>query len=653
MRTSPSPSRRLVPASVLGTAVLALSLLLPASASAWVREAAPTIDSSIIQPDSSMTVLPDGSGRYLMLGAAGSVRGNRLVVRPPAGPAAFVAPFPAVFGEYSSFDFLFLSPADAAGNQLAVREASPFGVAFLAPGADPAAATVEPTRQITQIDVAPSGEAAAIMSENSEAYVSFRAAGPAGRFDTPRRLDRAGNMRSYGIGITIDPDGGVLVVYRTEQSQAVLQTYAPPGGAFGAPQQVDVPATAISGVRYGQSTNGHALLAWSEDVRGDTNSDQVWVVSRQPGGLLTGRAMVAEAAPGRLVTAHIAAVTDDGTAYLSYLDANPVSGCPSNNDGDGGSVLAVRGGGGSWAKLNEPTRWPQREDVQAISTVGNAVGAMTLRTTDNGARCADTDATSAIDVRLGQGAALGAPVAVASESITGVRNGTLVRPYGFAVNATGGALLLTNEPLDAASRGWFLYAEGMSGGGGPAPGPGGPGPGDGPGRPLPAPGRVTFGGAKLVARGGEIPFEASCVRLPGEGSRLFCSIGAILLEQERRRGGGRAAAAHVSAARARGRRGARGRRVAPPRVLAVARAVRVPVGTTRRIAAKLTRAGRRLLRAAGRRGLPVTIRVTIVRAGYAPRTIERRLTLVAGRARGRRGRRGGRAGRAGRGGRRR
>lgn len=644
MRTPTSSSRRFVPAAALGAAILALSLLIPAAgASAWVRETAPTIEAGIIQPDNGMTVLPDGTGRYLMLGAAaGSVRTNQLVVRPPAGPAAFASPFPSVLGQYTSFDFLMLSPADAAGNQLVVREADPFGVAFLAPGADPAAATIEPTEHITQIDVAPSGEAAAITSDNSEAYVSFRAAGPAGRFDAPRRLDRAGNMRSYGVGITIDPDGGVFVVYRTEQSQAlVLQAYAPPGGAFGAPQQIDVPTSGISDLRYGQSTNGHGVLAWSEDVRGDTNDDQLWVVSRQPGGLLGDRTRVAEATPGRLVTAHLAAVTDDGTQYVSYLDANPVSGCLNNNDGDGGSVLAVRGGGsGSWAKLNEPTSWPQREDVQAISTAGNAVGVMALRTTDNGARCADTDPVSQVDVRLGQGASLGAPTTVASESMTDVRNVSLVRPRGFAVNAAGAALMLTNEPLDATTIGWFLYSEGMAV---PAPAPR---PGDTPVRPLPAPGRVTFGGAKLVARGGEVSFEASCTRLPGEGSRLFCSIGAILREQERRRGGGRAAAAHVAAARARRGRG-RSRRAARPKVLAVVRAVRVPVGSTRTISAKLNGVGRRLLRAAGRRGLPVTLTVTIERAGYAPRTIQRNVKLVAGRARarGRRRRRG--AGRRG------
>lgn len=609
--------------------LVALALLTPATgaSAAWTREAAPQLDPLVIQPGSSLTVLPDGSGRYLALGAtAGGTHTNQLVVRPPAGPAAFASPFPAAFGQYSSYDFVSLSPADAAGDQLAVRGASPFGVAFLAPGANPAAATVEPTRQITQIDLAPSGEAVAIMSDDSKAYVSFRAAGPAGRFDAPRELGRAGNMRSYGVAITLDPDGGVFVLYRTEQNVALLQTYAPPGGSFGAPQLLDVPAASIGDVRYGQSTNGRGILAWSEDTVGDSTPDKVWVASRQSGGLLTGRSLVAEAAPGRLTNAILAAVTDDGAEWVAYLDANPVSGCPGNADLDGGSVLAVRSGG-DWTKLNTPTAWPEREDVNALSTAGNAVGVVSVHTTDNGARCDATDPTSRIDVRLGQGAALGATTTLTSESITSYRYGTVVRPQGFAVNASGAALLLASEPYDAANNSArYLYYQGAAGGGG----------GDRrTDRPLPAPGRVVITGGKLVARGGEAPFQASCTRLPGEGSRLFCSISAILIEQAKH-GTGRASA--HAAAKGSGRRGAR-RRAAKPQTLGSARAVRVPVGTTRTLTIKLNGVGASRLKATGRRGLTVVLRVTIRRSGYAPRTIERKVKLVAGRARrgGRRG----------------
>ena len=199
--------------SLLWGVALMLALLLPAaSASAWTREAAPVQDPSIFQPEVSMTVLPDGTARYLARGAeVGGDQTNRLVVRPPAGPAAFASPFPALLGQDDGFTgFLALSPADGAGNQLVVREVSPYAVGFLSAASDTGAAAAEPTEQITQIDLAPSGEAAAIVSEGSTAAVSFRPAGPAGRFDALRPLDRAGNMRSYGIGITIDPDGGDL-----------------------------------------------------------------------------------------------------------------------------------------------------------------------------------------------------------------------------------------------------------------------------------------------------------------------------------------------------------------------------------------------------------------------------------------------------------
>ena len=41
-------------------------------------------------------------------------------------------------------------------------------------------------------------------------------------------------------------------------------------------------------------------------------------------------------------------------------------------------------------------------------------------------------------------------------------------------------------------------------------------------------GQVGFSGQVLVARGGRIPFEASCTRL-GPGDKLYCRIDAILL----------------------------------------------------------------------------------------------------------------------------
>ena len=113
--------------SVFGVVMLALALLVPASASAWTKEAAPVQDGSIFQPEASMTVLPDGTARYLAKGAdVGGEQTNRLVVRPPAGPAAFAAPFPALLGQDDGFTgFLYLSPPDASGNQLVGARSEP------------------------------------------------------------------------------------------------------------------------------------------------------------------------------------------------------------------------------------------------------------------------------------------------------------------------------------------------------------------------------------------------------------------------------------------------------------------------------------------------------------------------------------------------
>lgn len=622
--TKPSSPPRPSKLSLLGVTLAIALLPLPASASAWTREAAPVLDPITIQPESSMTVLPDGSSRYLILGSAGGgERTNQVVERPSAGPATALSPFPALFGEYSSFDFLALSPADAAGNQLAYRSPGPFGAAFLAPGADPAAAMIEPTEQITQIDLAPSGEAVAIVSEGSTAAVSFREAGPGGSFDALRPLDRGTNWFSYGIGITLDPDGGVFVLYRTGQEVSLLQAYAPPGEDFGEAQLVDVPAHSITQgyLRYGQSTNGHAILAWSEDSVGNTNTDEVWAMTRQPGGLLGGKSLVAEATPGRLVNAGIAAVTDDGTQYVSYLDANPVSGCPNNNDGDGGSVLARRGSG-PWEALNTPTAWPQRSTIEAISTSGNAVGVMTMAHTDGGERCDDDDPVSRIEVQLGQGGSLGGPTVVTSENITDSVNGTYTRARGFAVNAAGTAVLLASEPTSTTTTAPFLYyQEGSSAGGGGSQGAGdshgGAAPISGLAKPLPAPGKILLSGRKLVAKGRDVPFEAGCTRLPGQGSKLFCSISAILREEERRKG-----KAKSSAAKGKG---------AKPKVLGKAKAVKVAVGKTGTVTLKLNGAGKQAL-AASKGGLPVVLEVTINRDGYAPNTITRKLSLVAGKA---------------------
>jgi hypothetical protein len=600
--------------NLLGGMVLALALVVPANASAWVKEPVPAVG-AFFQEGSSLSVLPDGSVRYI--GAIGSSNPytNRLIVRPPAGPVAFAPPFPTVFGQDDSDDILFLSPQDAAGNQLVVREESPYGTAFLAPGADPGAVAVSPIQQVIAIDLAPSGEAAAIVSGGSEAFLTFREAGPGGTFDTPRPLDLVGNDRSYGLGVTVDPDGGVFVLYRTEQDAAVLQSYAPPGGDFGPAQLLaDIKAEDIDSIRFGQSTNGRGILAWSENVSGDSNRDQIWALTRAPGGLLGDKSLVIGLRSGRIVSPTTAAITDDGTRYVSYLDSGPIS-CP-NNYRFGGSVLAQRGpGAAEWAQLNTPTTGNARSTIEALATAGNTIGVLTSRLAYPTNICTDKDPTSSLEVQLGQGGSLGGAETISSESITAFNGATLGRPQGFAVNAGGAAAVLVSEPQDAANNSLpFLYYQ--------AGAPVTPPP---PGKPLKAPGKIKLSGQKLVAKGGEFSFEASCTRLPGEGSKLFCSIGALLLLEEKL--GGKKAKSSLASASAKGKK-------VKLKVIATAKTVKVPVGKSKEIPLKLNKLGKQKLAAAKKAGLKATLKVTIKRQGYATNTIEKKVKLVAAKAKG-------------------
>jgi hypothetical protein len=610
-----SLARRL---TLLGGILAAGAALAPAAAAWGPREEAPELNPSIIQPDSALTLREDGSAVYLARGLdVGGDDVSQLVVRPPGGPASFADPFPGGFGQYVTTNLLMLSPLDAAGNLIVVRQASPLGVARLAAGASPAGVTVEPfADRISHIDVAPSGEAAAIVGGGSTASVSFRAAGPDGRFDAPRPLDRLGAMRSYGVGITIDPDGGVFVLYRTEQPTSLLQTYAPPGGDFGPAAQIDAPATINDTpyYRYVQSANGRAMLVWSEDVVDNSNRDQVWAATREPGGLLGAKSLVAEkTSSDRLVNANSAGITADGSQYVGILDAAPVSGCEANRDLDRSGVIAKRSGGGPWELIREPGTWPNTSSIGRIATAGNTVAVVVEKDDDTGTRCLLTESASRLEVRLGQGASLGGPTTLASES-----GGGSIGVDGLAVNAAGDAILLSDESQDDDSWKRFIYSHQGSvqipiG----PPGLGGPGGPESKPKPLPAPGKIKLSGKKLVERDGEVPFEASCVRL-GPGDKVYCAIEAILLEQVKRDG-----------ARKSAKKKAKGKAKPKPKTIARAKRIRVAPGKTGKLELKLNKLGAKKLKQGGGK-MAVTLQVTI-RKGAQTQKIERKLKVVAGK----------------------
>lgn len=614
-------------ASVLVGGLLAAGAALAPAAAAWgPSEPAPVLDANGFQPRSQLTLRADGSAVYLARGLdVGSDDRTQLVVRPAGGPATFASPFASAFGDGTTTNLLLLSPLDAGGNLLAVRQASPFGAVLLAPGADPAGVAVEavPDR-ISQLDTASSGEAVAIVGGGSTASVSFRAAGPAGRFDAPRSLDRLGQQRSYGLGITLDPDGGVLVVYRTEQAAGILQAYAPPGEDFDPPVQIDAPAAPndVADMEYVQSDNGHGMLVWSEDVRDNSNRDQVYAAVRQPGGLLGPKSLVADAAPLHLVSPSAAGIADDGAQYIGILDAVPLTPCASsgNIDGDRQGVLAQRSGSGAWSLAPAgPGTWPNTSSIATIATAGNAVGVVTQVSDDPGARCTATDPATRLDVRLGQGAALGGSATVASEAVTGDQHGNTIHADGFAVNPGGGALLLTDEPQGGSTWKRFLYPHQLASGGGPGTAP----PATPPAAPLPAPGRIILSGNKLVARDGNVPFEASCVRL-GPGDKIYCSVAAIAMEP------GPRVLDPSLISKAKAKRKAK-KRTKPARALARAKTVKIAPGKRKQVGLKLNKLGKKQLEAAGKKGLQVSLQVTI-RKGAQKTVVERKVKIVAGKA---------------------
>jgi hypothetical protein len=627
MTLSPRRSLRSCRCAAAATAVAALAAVAPA-ASAWgPREVAPELNQTIIQPTSQMRLRADGTALYLARGLdVGPNDSSQLVVRPPSGPAAFASPFPSGFGDYVTTSLLLVSQLDAGGNLLAIRQASPYNAVRLTPGADPAGLTIESTPdRISHVDVAPSGEAAAIVGGGSTVGLSFRPAGPDGRFDTPRTLDRLGQMRSYGIGVTLDPDGGVFVVYRTEQAASILQAYAPPGEDFGAPVQIDGPSGSYNdsgSYKYVQSDNGRGMLVWSEDVRDNSNRDQVYAAVRAPGGLLGAKSLVADAAPAHLVDASAAGITDDGTQYVGIIDAVPLTPCVSsgNIDGDRQAMLAQRSGGGSWTLAAVgPGTWPNTSSVAAIATAGSAVGVVVERSDDGGARCTSTDPATSLEARLGQGAALGGPVTVASESVTSDQHGNSINADGFAVNAAGSAILLTDEPQGGSTWKRFIYTHQL--GGGPGGPPTDPGP---PAKPLPAPGKIKLSGKTIVVRDGKIPFEASCVRL-GPGDKIYCHVAAIAADP-----GPRVLNPALISKKAKPKGKGKKKKVLPARALARAKPFKIAPGKSKKVTLKLNKLGKQQLKQAGRKGLTVRIAVKIRKAGARTETIERKVTLKAG-----------------------
>ena len=515
----------------LGIVFLVAGLCFAETGSAsWVREKAPVdpanVSSTFIRD--SLRLLPDGTAVYLRTDG-GSRAPCRLARRPLGGPAALAPAFPATFAEEATTDSLGLSQPDAFGNLLVYRNGNATGTTqgsfLLAPGASPAAAAPTPHGRINVISMSQAGAAAAIVGGGSTANVSFRPAGAASAFDTPRPLDLVGNQRSYGRGITVDPDGGVFVVYETQQADGLFQVYAPPGGDFGAPQLLPVPSESIESLggmedHYAQSSNGHVIFTWNEFQKTGPNwTVRAYAMIRKPGGTLGPPILIAGFAEnsGHTVSVTSQGITDDGTAYAAVLENDMATRCPVTNiDSDGGMALAIRPPGGTaWSRVAGSRIWPNRTEFGPIVTAGNMVAVARRDSTDSNPRCSDEhSSTSSIAIHRGRGSTLGGPEELARQDVP---NRNVVRVDALAVNAVGQVSALTSQPTEASLESYLNTRELPYDADTKPPAP--------PAPILNRPGKIKLSGKVLKAKRNRVALPTTCVSV-GPGDKVACVVNA-------------------------------------------------------------------------------------------------------------------------------
>lgn len=615
--------RRSLPALLVLIGALIFGLAVAAKAQAqWSRESL-AIDGSQFSVDHELRLLPDGTA-VMFASTDGSNAPLRLLRRPVGGKATVAPAFPTSIASKSSSDDLRFSQPDAAGNLLIYRAKSgDHGSALLGPTASPGTLSLAPHNQITALSMSQSGAAAAIMSTGSDAHVSFRPAGTASTFDALRPLDKMGNQRSYSAGITLDPDGGVFVVYQTQQGSGLFQTYAPPGGDFGPASLLPVPEESIESggmeKQYAQSTNGHVIFTWSEYQQSGANwKVRAYAMIRKPGGLLGPKKLIASAVEGSGKTASVTSqgITDDGTAFAAILESDMNTRCPVTNiDGDSGMALAILApGGASWTRIQGQKTWPKRTDFGPIVTAGNMVAVGRLDTTDSGPRCeSGLGTTSSVSVHRGKGASVGSAELLNSQDTV---NQNIVRIQGLAVNAVGQVSAMTRAP-SSPSFAWFLHSHDARYDADP----------DMPSQILKSPGRIKISGKTLVATRYRVALPTVCVTA-GPGDKVACVVNANITSAHEAlaRVKGAISTASASAKKAAKKKGKRGKKVKRQVSLGKVKA-RVAPGKTKRIVIKLNAKAKKALKRV--KVIPVTLKVTITKRGANKRVITRKMKLRA------------------------
>lgn len=404
---------------------------------------------------------------------------------------------------------------------------------------------------IDVLAMSPGGQVLALGRDRDDldlVHVLFREAGPEAAFAPvggPLPL-HPGDGRAEAVGAAITPAGARLVVYRSLPSSAILQAVASPGEDFGTPTVVAASADTPQ-PRFASSTNGHALLAWTEDAHG-LGSHVVKAAFAEPGQPLPAPATVVTKGGDEGIRSGPSlamAVTDSGAAYIGWnAIRDPTWGASICEREAEGAELATRTDADPAWKVAPlgVNAYPHITKLELstdapIHAMGDRVLLPVLHYDGSGAadpNCDRADVVPSLRVRLGTGGVLG-PASTLDTTGPGTDG---PRVTGIGLNAVGDALVVYNTHGSGATYRVFEDRSPPAGGGGtnnggseevrdPDVGSAPPGAdGDrGPTRapidslaeplfPRPGParglGRLTVGRALAVDRRGRLVLRAQC-----------------------------------------------------------------------------------------------------------------------------------------------
>lgn len=367
----------------------ASAALLPATAHAAAAlhvEALPSGVRTAADLEDARTAVLDNSGNLLVdMYTSGK---GRWAVRPPGGPlgAPQGFPQPSIIGDWPSPATMSL---DSAGNAIAY-----FG-AFWTYRPAGAASVWGPVTQATGNDrlvdvaMAPTGEALGVFKNGDAIKLAFRPAGAGAAFD----LDNAttinpspGDTSTTPVALTIDPDGGADLLYRSEHtgSRIYLETRRPAGGAFQTPVQYDWPQTAS--LRFSRAPDGTAAIS------GWTGYNTAFAAVRPPGGAFAARQTI-ETAPtdGELGLYQPVLALSGGRAVTAVTHSHIYNQCTGGAGSTSGWTLHGYDPQLGWTTLSSGAdTWPQLSSVVGMAGSGTTIAFVTSELSGTGDRCAST-----------------------------------------------------------------------------------------------------------------------------------------------------------------------------------------------------------------------------------------------------------------------